>query len=120
MPSEEEQFRSYSEVARALKPDAVIIRTLDAGADKFHNLLQTSPDPNPFLGNRAIRICLKRRDIFRTQLRALLRSTVHGNVKILLPFITTLEELKKSLAFIRRVRREMRRDPEEHRWRIVS
>ncbi len=110
LPSEEEQFRSYSEVARALKPDAVIIRTLDAGADKFHNLLQTSPDPNPFLGNRAIRICLKRRDIFRTQLRALLRSTVHGNVKILLPFITTLEELKKSLAFIRRVRRELERE----------
>ncbi|MCE5272459.1 phosphoenolpyruvate--protein phosphotransferase [bacterium] len=110
LPSEEEQYRSYAEVARALHPDPVIIRTLDAGADKFHSLLQISPDPNPFLGVRAIRICLKRPDIFRTQLRALLRATVFGNVKILLPLVTTLEELKKALAFIRRVRRELERE----------
>lgn len=107
LPSEQEQYETYSEVARALKPDTVIIRTLDAGADKFHNLLQTSPDPNPFLGNRAIRICLKRKDIFRTQLRALFRAAEYGNLKILLPFISTIEEMKKALAFIRRVRREM-------------
>jgi phosphotransferase system enzyme I (PtsI) len=70
-------------------------------------LFQATPDPNPFLGNRAIRICLSRKDIFRTQLRALFRATVHGNIKILLPLISTIEELKKALAFMRRVRREL-------------
>jgi len=107
LPTEHEQYLAYADVARRLKPDPVIIRTLDAGADKFSTLFQSTPDPNPFLGNRAIRICLKRKDIFRTQLRALFRATVHGNVKILLPLISTIEELKKSLAFMRKVRREL-------------
>ncbi|HLA41337.1 MAG TPA: phosphoenolpyruvate--protein phosphotransferase, partial [Candidatus Glassbacteria bacterium] len=107
LPSEEEQYEAYAYVARRLKPEPVIIRTLDAGADKFSYKLQTLPDPNPFLGNRAIRICLKRKDIFRTQLRALFRSTAEGNVKILLPFISTVEELKKAMAFIRKIYREL-------------
>ncbi len=107
LPTEHEQYLAYADVARRLKPDPVIIRTLDAGADKFSTHFQSSPDPNPFLGNRAIRICLKHKDIFRTQLRAIFRATVHGNIKILLPFISTIEELKKSLAFIRKVRREL-------------
>ncbi|HUU28598.1 MAG TPA: phosphoenolpyruvate--protein phosphotransferase [archaeon] len=107
LPSEQEQYQAYSEVARRLKPDPVIIRTLDAGADKFSRQLNIAPDPNPFLGDRAIRVCLKRKDIFRTQLRALLRATTQGNIKILLPFISTIEELKKSQAFIRKVRREL-------------
>ncbi|MBN2290561.1 MAG: phosphoenolpyruvate--protein phosphotransferase [Candidatus Glassbacteria bacterium] len=107
LPTEQEQYLAYTDVARRLKPDPVIIRTLDAGADKFSRHFQSAPDPNPFLGDRAIRICLKHKDIFRTQLRAIFRATVHGNIKILLPFISTIEELKKSLAFIRRVRREL-------------
>jgi len=107
LPTEHEQYLAYADVARRLKPDPVIIRTLDAGADKFSSLFQSSPDPNPFLGNRAIRICLKHKDIFRTQLRALFRATVHGNIKILLPLISTIEELKKALAFMRKVRREL-------------
>jgi phosphoenolpyruvate-protein phosphotransferase (PTS system enzyme I) len=107
LPTEHEQYLAYAEVARRLKPEPVIIRTLDAGADKFSTLFQPTPDPNPFLGDRAIRICLKHKDIFRTQLRALFRATVHGNIKILLPFISTIEELKKSLAFMRKVRREL-------------
>ena len=110
LPSEEEQYEAYAKVVSCLKPEPVIIRTLDAGADKFAVQLQSAPDANPFLGNRAIRICLKRKDIFRTQLRALLRATVHGNLKILLPFISTIEELKKSIAFIRKVRRELERE----------
>ncbi len=107
LPTEEEQYQAYAEVARRLNPDPVIIRTLDAGADKFSAQFQSTPDPNPFLGNRAIRICLKHKDIFRTQLRALFRATLEGNIKILLPFISTIEELKKSMAFIRKVRREL-------------
>ncbi|MFH1068515.1 MAG: phosphoenolpyruvate--protein phosphotransferase [Candidatus Glassbacteria bacterium] len=107
LPSEQEQYEAYAEVARRLNPDPVIIRTLDAGADKFSRKLQAAPDPNPFLGNRAIRICLKHKDIFRTQLRALFRATAAGNLKILLPFISTIEELKKAMAFIRRVYREL-------------
>ncbi len=107
LPSEEEQYAAYAEVARRLNPDPVIIRTLDAGADKFSAQLQLTPDPNPFLGNRAIRICLQRKDVFRTQLRALLRATPCGNIKILVPFVSTVEEVKKSVAFIRKVRREL-------------
>ena len=103
LPTEHEQYLAYAEVAKRLKPEPVTIRTLDAGADKFSALFQAAPDPNPFLGTRAIRICLKHKDVFRTQLRAIFRATVHGNIKILLPFISTIEELKKSLAFIRRV-----------------
>ena len=107
LPTEEEQYKAYAEVARRLNPDPVIIRTLDAGADKFAAQFQPNPDPNPFLGNRAIRICLKHKNIFRTQLRALFRATSEGNIKILLPFISTIEELKKAMAFIRKVRREL-------------
>jgi len=107
LPTEEEQYRAYAEVARRLYPDPVIIRTLDAGADKFSEQFQRTQDPNPFLGNRAIRICLKHKDVFRTQLRALFRATLEGNIKILLPFISTIEELKKAMAFIRKVRREL-------------
>ena len=107
LPTEEEQYKAYAEVARRLNPDPVIIRTLDAGADKFAAQFQPNPDPNPFLGNRAIRICLKQKNIFRTQLRALFRATSEGNIKILLPFISTIEELKKAMAFIRKVRREL-------------
>jgi phosphotransferase system enzyme I (PtsI) len=107
LPTEDEQYEAYAEVARRLNPDPVIIRTLDAGADKFAVQFQSTPDPNPFLGNRAIRICLKHKDVFRTQLRALFRATLEGNIKILLPFISTIEELKESMAFIRKVRREL-------------
>lgn len=107
LPSEQEQFEAYSQVASRIAPDQVIIRTLDLGADKFSTQIQPSPDPNPYLGNRAIRICLKRKDIFRTQLRAIFRATAHGDVKILLPLVSTVEELREALAFVRKVRREL-------------
>lgn len=113
LPSEQEQYEAYSQVARRLAPDPVIIRTVDLGADKFSSQVQSSPDPNPFLGNRAIRICLQRKDIFRTQLRALFRATAHGEVRILLPFVSAVEELKKSMAFIRKVRRELQEEGEQ-------
>ncbi len=107
LPSEQEQYEAYSQVASRIAPDQVIIRTLDLGADKFSSQIQPFPDPNPYLGNRAIRICLKRKDIFRTQLRAIFRATAHGDVKILLPLVSAVEELKKAVAFVRRVRREL-------------
>ncbi|MBW7995249.1 MAG: phosphoenolpyruvate--protein phosphotransferase [Candidatus Glassbacteria bacterium] len=118
LPSEQEQYEAYSLVARRLSPDSVIIRTLDLGADKFSTQIQSSPDPNPFLGNRAIRICLQRKDIFRTQLRAILRATPHGDVRILLPLVSAIEELKKSMAFIRKVRRELEDEGEKIARRV--
>ncbi len=107
LPSEQEQYESYSQVASRISPDPVIIRTLDVGADKFFSRIQSSPDPNPNLGNRAIRICLQQKGLFRTQLRAIFRATAHGDVKILLPLVSAVEELKKAVAFVRKVRREL-------------
>lgn len=107
LPSEQEQYEAYAQVASRISPDPVIIRTLDVGADKFFSQLQSSPDPNPNLGNRAIRICLQNKGLFRTQLRAIFRATAHGDVKILLPLISAVEELKKAVAFVRKVRREL-------------
>jgi phosphoenolpyruvate-protein phosphotransferase (PTS system enzyme I) len=107
LPSEQEQYEAYAQVASRILPDPVIIRTLDVGADKFFSRIQSSPDPNPNLGNRAIRICLQHKGLFRTQLRAIFRATAHGDVKILLPLISAVEELKKAVAFVRKVRREL-------------
>ena len=93
LPSEEEQFNSYKGVLEALNPKPVVIRTLDAGGDKELSYLNTDKEMNPFLGYRAIRICLKEKDLFKTQLRALLRASVFGNLKIMFPMISSLEEL---------------------------
>jgi len=93
LPTEEEQFQAYSQIASALKPNPVIIRTLDLGGDKFLSHLQVPPEMNPFLGWRAIRFCLQERAIFRAQLRAILRASIHGNVKLMYPMISCLDEL---------------------------
>ncbi|MCU0770926.1 MAG: phosphoenolpyruvate--protein phosphotransferase [Verrucomicrobia bacterium] len=94
-PSEDEQYESYRQVAATLKPDPVIIRTLDLGGDKFQH--PTVPkDKNPFLGWRAIRFCLHEKDVFRAQLRAILRASAHGNIKMMYPMISGLEELRQA------------------------
>jgi phosphoenolpyruvate-protein phosphotransferase (PTS system enzyme I) len=93
MPEEEGQFQAYREVARAFKNQAVLIRTYDLGGDKFPMFLSMPPEENPYLGWRAIRVCLDMPELFRTQLRALLRATVHGDVRIMLPLISALDEL---------------------------
>jgi phosphoenolpyruvate-protein phosphotransferase (PTS system enzyme I) len=93
LPTEEEQFQSYRQAASALKPQPVVIRTLDLGGDKFLSHLDVPPEMNPFLGWRAIRFCLQERDIFRLQLRAILRASVEGNVKMMYPMISCLDEL---------------------------
>ena len=98
LPNEEEQYEAYKQVAAALKPNPVIIRTLDLGGDKFLSHLQVPNEMNPFLGWRAIRFCLQEKDIFRNQLRAILRASAHGNVKLMYPMISCLEELLQANA----------------------
>ena len=92
MPSEEEQFESYKYVAKKMDGKPVIIRTLDIGGDKKLSYLEMPEEMNPFLGYRAIRICLDRVDIFKTQLRAILRAATFGNVKIMFPMISSVKE----------------------------
>lgn len=96
LPSEEEQFQAYKIVLEKMEGKPVVIRTLDIGGDKELPYLPLPKELNPFLGFRAIRLCLEKDDIFRTQLRALLRASVYGNLKIMFPMIATIEELKKA------------------------
>jgi phosphotransferase system enzyme I (PtsI) len=91
-PSEDEQYDSYVEVLQSLRGKPVVIRTLDIGGDKELSYMKMDKELNPFLGLRAIRFCLKHRDIFRTQLRALLRASVHGKLAVMFPMISSLEE----------------------------
>jgi len=110
LPSEEEQFKAYSSVARKIKPNSVIIRTLDLGGDKFLSQLDVPQQMNPFLGWRAIRFCLARPDIFKAQLRAILRASVHGKLKIMYPMISGLEELQQANAILEEVRKDLRKE----------
>lgn len=96
LPSEEEQFHAYKTVLEKMEGKSVVVRTLDIGGDKELPYLQISKEMNPFLGLRAIRFCLKEKSIFRTQLRALIRASKYGNMKIMFPLITTLEELREA------------------------
>ncbi len=108
LPTEEEQYQSYRKVAAALKPNPVIIRTLDLGGDKFASHLQLAKEMNPFLGWRAIRFCLAQPELFRAQLRAILRASAEGNVKMLYPMISGLEELKQANELVEKCRAELR------------
>ncbi len=108
LPTEEEQFEAYKEVAVKLEGKPVIIRTLDIGGDKELSYLQLPKEMNPFLGYRAIRLCLDRTDIFRTQLRALLRASAFGNIKIMFPMISAIEELRKAKNILEEVKNELR------------
>lgn len=110
LPTEEEQYVAYRTVAAALKPHPVVIRTLDLGGDKFASHLHVAPEINPFLGWRAIRFCLEQKDIFRTQLRALLRASVEGNIKVMYPMISGLDELNRANAFLETCRAELQRE----------
>ena len=106
VPGEEEQYEAYSDVARALFPLPVTLRTIDIGGDKLVAHLQVLHEDNPQLGWRAVRFCLARPDIFKPQLRAMLRASVHGNVRIMFPMISGVEELRD----VRRVLDEVRAD----------
>lgn len=108
MPTEEEQFESYKEVATAMEGKPVIIRTLDIGGDKEIPYMGIVQDENPFLGYRAIRLCLDRKDdIYIPQLRALLRASAFGNIKIMLPLITSMDEIIEAKALISDIKKEL-------------
>lgn len=109
IPTEEEQFETYRYCAKIIKPDSVIIRTVDMGGDK---LLQDTSfhDSNPFLGWRAIRVYLKETRILKTQLRAILRASSYGNIKIMFPLISAIEELRVLKDTLKKVKRELKRE----------
>lgn len=108
LPSEEEQYKAYSHVAHAVAPFGVTIRTLDLGGDKFISTVQIPKDMSPFLGCRAIRFCLERPDIFKTQLRAILRASAHGSIQMMYPMISGLGELRQANAILNQVKTALR------------
>jgi phosphotransferase system enzyme I (PtsI) len=108
LPSEEEQFQAYKKVAEAIKPHSVTIRTLDLGGDKFISSLQIPKDMYSFLGWRALRFCLARPDIFKVQLRAILRSSVFGKIRLMYPMVTGVQEFRDANAILEEVKQELR------------
>jgi phosphoenolpyruvate-protein phosphotransferase (PTS system enzyme I) len=110
LPTEDEQFETYRKVAERVRPDPLIIRTFDLGGDKLApGTVDITDELNPFLGWRAIRLCLEHIDIFKTQLRAILRASVVGNIKIMFPMISSLEELRGAKAVLAECKEELRR-----------
>jgi len=106
-PSEEEHYQAYKHVAEDMSPHPVIIRTLDLGGDKFLSQFEIPHEIQPFLGWRAIRFCLARPDIFKVQLRAILRASVHGKLKLMYPMISGIEELKQANGILNDARNEL-------------
>ena len=110
VPTEEEQFEAYKKVAETMKGKPVIIRTLDIGGDKAIPYLGLETGENPFLGFRAIRFCLKRRDIYEVQLRALLRASAFGDIKIMVPLVRGVDELRAVKVILEDVKRQLDKD----------
>jgi len=108
LPSEEEQYKAYRQVAEAVAPFAVTIRTLDLGGDKFISSVQIPKDMSPFLGYRAVRFCLERPDIFQIQLRAILRASAHGRISMMYPMISGLAQLRGANAILNQVKATLR------------
>lgn len=107
-PTEDDHYRAYKYVAEEMNPYPVIIRTLDLGGDKFLSQFQIPHEMQPFLGWRAIRFCLARPDIFKLQLRAILRASVHGNLKLMYPMISGIEELRQANKILDEVKEELK------------
>jgi len=110
MPGEEEQYKAYKAVAEAFPGGTVYIRTFDLGGDKFPMFLNMPQEENPFLGWRAIRVCLDEPELFRTQLRALLRATAHGDVRLMVPLVNDVEEIRRVRALLEEEEDELTRD----------
>jgi len=110
LPDEESQFEVYKKVAETMEGKSVIIRTLDIGGDKDVPYLNLKKEENPFLGYRAIRLCLGDKDMFNVQLRALLRAGHYGNIKIMIPMITTLTELRQTKAIIEELKKDLEKE----------
>ena len=109
-PTEEEQFEVYKEATQMLADKPLIIRTLDIGGDKGLDYYKFPEEDNPFLGYRAIRLCLDREDIFRTQLKALVRASAFGNILIMIPMVINIKEFKRSLEIIEEIKKELDKD----------
>ncbi len=107
LPTEDEQFEAYKKVLQAMEGKSVVVRTLDIGGDKKLTYLPLDPEMNPFLGYRAIRLCLDKTDIFRTQLRALCRASVYGNLCIMFPMIATINEFNQAKAIYEECKAEL-------------
>ncbi|MCD4717451.1 MAG: phosphoenolpyruvate--protein phosphotransferase [Desulfobacterales bacterium] len=114
LPGEEELFEDYREVAEIMFPGPVTIRTLDLGGDKFASALDIAPEMNPALGLRAIRFCLKEPEIFKSQLRAILRASAYGNVQLMFPMISGLQELLDTKEIVGQVKDELDREKIEY------
>jgi phosphotransferase system enzyme I (PtsI) len=108
LPNEEEQFQAYKKVTEYLAPEPVIIRTLDLGGDKLLSHVNVAAEMNPFLGWRAIRLCLEEKDLFRTQLRAILRASAFGDLKIMYPMVSGMEELDAANVLLDECRDQLR------------
>src|SRR5438094_671422 len=109
LPTEEEQYETYRKVAERVRPHPLIIRTFDLGGDKLApGAVDIADELNPFLGWRAIRFCLENVDIFKTQLRAILRASTVGNIKIIFPMISALDELRRAIALLEECKEELR------------
>ncbi len=114
LPSEEDQYKVYRQVVEGMGGRPVVIRTLDIGGDKIAGYLHRSPELNPFMGWRGIRFCLTRKDIFKTQLRAIYRASAHGSVKIMFPMISQIEEIEQA----KQICAEVREDLAKERYKI--
>ena len=110
LPTEDEHFKVYKDVVERVSPHPTIIRTLCIGGDKFLSQMELAPEMNPAMGLRAIRFCLKEPDIFKTQLKGVLRASVYGNLKIMFPMISGMEELRKAKAIMEEAKEELRKE----------
>ena len=110
LPSEEEQLAAYKTIAEKVSPNSVVIRTIDLGGDKFQSHFPVPTQINPFMGWRAIRLCLEKVDIFKTQLRAILRASHFGKVKLMYPMISGMEEVRKANEILSEVKGELRKE----------
>ncbi|MEW6008685.1 MAG: phosphoenolpyruvate--protein phosphotransferase [Candidatus Omnitrophota bacterium] len=110
LPTENEHYERYRVVAEKVAPDSVVVRTLDLGGDKFLSALKLPNDMVPFLGWRAIRFCLAQPEIFKVQLRAILRASAHGNLKLMYPMISGIEELRQANKLLDECKRELKKE----------
>ncbi|OGW81120.1 MAG: phosphoenolpyruvate--protein phosphotransferase [Omnitrophica bacterium RIFCSPLOWO2_12_FULL_44_17] len=110
LPNEQEQYEAYRIVVEKLAPSPVIIRTLDLGGDKFLSFLDMPQEMNPFMGWRAIRFCLSEVEIFKTQLRAILRASVHGNLKVMYPMVSNVQEIRRANEILEQAKQELRNE----------
>lgn len=110
LPSEEEQYAVYRKVAEQVQPHPLIIRTFDLGGDKVAGAVDSNDEMNPFMGERAIRFCLEHPEVFKAQLRAIIRASAVGNIKIMFPMISGLEELRRALACLEECKAELKRE----------